>query len=73
MDSTVRCVPLYNGYAMPIIGLGMWLTDNEELVRVAVKAAVDSGYRHIDTAFAYKNETFLGKVLQEIFCEGKIK
>lgn len=49
-----------NGKAMPIIGYGTWkISDN--LAERMVKYALSIGYRHIDTAAAYKNEVGVGK------------
>jgi alcohol dehydrogenase (NADP+) len=45
---------------------------NEE-VKTAVEAALDAGYRHIDTAYNYKNEDAIGEVLQEHMKAGKVK
>ncbi|KIH62374.1 oxidoreductase, aldo/keto reductase family protein, partial [Ancylostoma duodenale] len=47
-------------------------TDEGELT-AALKTALDSGYRLIDTAFVYQNEAVIGKVLQEYFKSGKLK
>lgn len=38
-----------------------------------MNAALEAGYRHIDTAFAYENEAFIGKVLKKWLDSGKIK
>jgi len=38
-----------------------------------LRAALDAGYRHIDTAKHYANEKFIGDSLQIIFSEGKYK
>lgn len=52
---------LNNGIDMPIIGLGVWQTqDGEEAVN-AVRWALETGYRLIDTASAYRNEESVGK------------
>ncbi len=40
---------------------------------MALRAALDDGYRLIDTAFAYGNEAVIGKVLHEYISDGKIK
>ncbi|WP_336787970.1 aldo/keto reductase [Paenibacillus sp. MMO-177] len=51
---------LSNGSAIPKLGLGTWLIDNEQAEQ-AVRDAVAIGYRHIDTAQAYGNEFGVGK------------
>ena len=49
-----------DGKSIPQIGLGVWQTPNETAV-TAVKAALDAGYRHVDTAAAYRNEQGVGE------------
>ena len=44
---------------MPQVGLGVWQTPPEDTER-AVAAALDAGYRHIDTAAGYFNEREVG-------------
>ena len=56
---------LNNGVEMPYFGLGTYLADNDQEVIDAVKNALNAGYRHIDTAAAYKNEEGVGKGIQE--------
>ncbi|PHN06818.1 aldo/keto reductase [Flavilitoribacter nigricans] len=51
---------LSNGVEIPKLGLGTWFIGNDEVVQ-AVKDAVAIGYRHIDTAQAYQNESGVGK------------
>lgn len=55
---------LANRVEIPKLGLGTWMIDNEAVVQV-VKDALDSGYRHIDTAEAYLNEEGVGRGLKE--------
>jgi diketogulonate reductase-like aldo/keto reductase len=71
-------ITLNNGVQMPAIGLGVFQTPPEE-TREAVKAALATGYRHIDTAAAYGNEKEVGDALagsgvprDEVFIETKI-
>jgi diketogulonate reductase-like aldo/keto reductase len=51
---------LSNGVTIPKLGLGTWFISNEEVVQ-AVKDAAKIGYRHIDTAQAYQNESGVGE------------
>lgn len=50
---------LSNGVEIPKLGLGTWFIDDKNVVQ-AVKEAVKIGYRHIDTAQAYQNESGIG-------------
>lgn len=56
---------LNNGVEMPYLGLGTYQSDNEQEVVDAIKIALNVGYRHIDTASAYKNEEGVGKGILE--------
>jgi diketogulonate reductase-like aldo/keto reductase len=56
---------LLNGVHMPYLGLGTYQADNDQEVVNAVKNALQMGYRHIDTASAYKNEKGVGQGLRE--------
>ncbi|MBU2948209.1 aldo/keto reductase [Zobellia uliginosa] len=56
---------LSNKVEMPYLGLGTYQADNEQEVVDAVKNALNLGYRHIDTASAYKNEEGVGKGIRE--------
>lgn len=65
-------VKLATGADMPIIGLGTWQSTPEEVI-LAVETAIDCGYRHIDTAFAYRNEESIGKAIRGKIAAGVIK
>lgn len=54
---------LNNGQRIPKIALGTWQTPND-VAATAVSAAIEAGYRHIDTAIAYENETGVGAGLK---------
>uniref|UniRef100_A0AAU2W2R5 Aldo/keto reductase n=1 Tax=Streptomyces sp. NBC_00008 TaxID=2903610 RepID=A0AAU2W2R5_9ACTN len=51
---------LSNGVAIPKLGLGMWFIDDDKAPD-AVRAAIETGYRNIDTAQAYGNEHGVGE------------
>jgi 2,5-diketo-D-gluconate reductase A len=51
---------LNDGTKIPAIGLGTWPMDDAEAER-AVAAALESGYRLVDTATNYRNETGVGR------------
>ena len=56
---------LNNGYMIPEIGYGTWQSPDSEVTVNGVKAAIACGYRHIDTAAAYKNEESVGEGIKE--------
>jgi len=66
-------IKFFNGYSMPIVGLGTWQSDNPQELEAALDEALKSGYRHIDTAYMYENEHIIGNVLKRWFESGKIK
>lgn len=45
---------------------------SEEELEAAVEAALEAGYRHIDTAAAYANESVIGNVLKRWLDEEKV-
>lgn len=55
---------LSNGVEVPKVGLGTWFINDKNVVQ-AVKDAAKIGYRHIDTAQAYRNEAGVGKGVKE--------
>jgi len=57
-------ITLNNGQTIPQIGLGLWKIKDKQQCLDAVTAALKAGYRHLDTAQAYKNEAFVGEALQ---------
>ncbi|SOC10289.1 diketogulonate reductase-like aldo/keto reductase [Rhodobacter sp. JA431] len=69
---------LPNGVAIPKLALGTWMIEDDKAAE-AVKAAIEIGYRHIDTAQAYANERGVGEGVrtcgvprEEIFVQTKL-
>ncbi len=62
--TTVPIVTLNNGIAMPQVGLGVFETHEGKEVEYAVRAALDIGYRLIDTAAIYGNEVGVGRAIK---------
>jgi 2,5-diketo-D-gluconate reductase A len=60
--STVPSITLDNGVEIPQLGLGVWQVE-EAIVADVVTSAFEIGYRHIDTAAAYRNEAGVGRAI----------
>ncbi|WP_242237315.1 aldo/keto reductase [Bacillus cereus group sp. BfR-BA-01316] len=56
---------LHNGVKMPMIGLGVYKAKEGDEVKQAVKTALEVGYRSIDTATVYENESGVGEAIRE--------
>jgi diketogulonate reductase-like aldo/keto reductase len=56
---------LHNGVQIPLLGLGVYQIRPGRSTRNAVAWALEAGYRHIDTAAAYGNETGVGEAIRE--------
>jgi 2,5-diketo-D-gluconate reductase A len=54
--------PLPSGRGMPLLGFGTWQLSGETAVAATVEA-LQAGYRHLDTATIYQNETEVGRAL----------
>ena len=72
-------IELNDGREMPRLGLGTWPMDDEE-AEVAVRAAIEGGYRMIDTAARYGNERGVGRAVaaasvprEELFVVTKLR
>ena len=77
-EPTIPHFTLNNGVAIPVIGFGVFQTPPAETTS-AVLAALETGYRHIDTAAAYGNEREVGSAIRssgiardEVFVETKL-
>jgi len=61
-----------NNHVIPRIGLGTYNMNSKEAEDMSY-AAIDYGYRHIDTAAVYRNEDGVGKALKRIFSDTDLK
>ncbi|XP_044760454.1 aldo-keto reductase family 1 member A1-like isoform X2 [Coccinella septempunctata] len=68
----MKTIKLNSGQEMPLVGLGTWRAQADEIER-AVNTALQEGYRHIDTAFNYNTEEPIGRVIQKWIEEGRLK
>jgi diketogulonate reductase-like aldo/keto reductase len=64
MTFPVNNISLNDGTSIPQLGLGTYRLDDDDAYRV-VSDALAMGYRHIDTARIYKNETGVGRAIRE--------
>ncbi len=61
----MQTVTLNNGIHMPLLGFGVFqMTDAAECERAVIEA-IETGYRLIDTAASYQNETQVGNALKQ--------
>ena len=62
LNSTAK---LNNGIQIPRLGLGVYQVPPGKSTVKAVKYALKIGYKHIDTAMIYGNESDVGKALKD--------
>ena len=66
-------IPLAQGSGeMPALGFGTLIPDPAE-TRKATMLALEAGFRQLDSAERYRNETEVGEAMQEVFKGGKMK
>lgn len=61
----MRSITLNTGVQMPTVGFGTYNAGSHQEAVAAVRAALDAGYRHIDTARIYRNEEAVGQAIRE--------
>jgi diketogulonate reductase-like aldo/keto reductase len=64
-NPTVPIITLNDGVEIPQVGLGVWQAEDGEEVEGAVRAALEAGYRLIDTAAIYGNEAGVGRAMKD--------
>jgi diketogulonate reductase-like aldo/keto reductase len=65
MNILTETYTLSNGVKIPKVGFGTWQIKNGDDAYIAVKNALEVGYRHIDTAQGYGNESSVGKAIKD--------
>lgn len=73
LESLESAFTLANGNKIPCVGFGTWQSAEGNEAYNAVLSALRSGYRHIDTAAAYRNEKSVGKAVQDFINESGVK
>jgi len=75
----IKTVKLHNGVEMPILGFGVFQIANQKECETSVIDAIETGYRLIDTAASYMNETAVGNAIkasgvnrEELFVTSKL-
>ena len=61
-----------DGHTIPLLGFGTWMLEPEDARRM-VAEALRIGYRHIDTAWIYKNEAAVGDGIRDAIAAGHVK
>lgn len=67
----MKTLQFKNGDHLPIIGLGTWKSKPGEVYQ-AVLWALESGYRHIDCAAIYNNQSEVGEAFDKAFEDGLV-
>ena len=60
-----RARVLADGNEIPLLGLGVWQVPDGPECENAVRWALELGYRHVDTAQAYRNEASVGRAVRD--------
>ena len=60
----IPSITLNDGASIPQFGLGVWRVRPEDTA-VVVRTALEAGYRHVDTAQMYRNETGIGHGIRD--------
>ena len=60
-----------DGHAIPLLGFGTWMLEPDDARRM-VAEALRIGYRHIDTAWIYRNEAAVGDGIRDAVEAGHV-
>ena len=61
----MKTFELNNKQTIPAVGFGVFMIPNDGPTYEATLAALKAGYRHIDTAAGYCNESDVGKAIKD--------
>jgi diketogulonate reductase-like aldo/keto reductase len=64
MKKLSDCFTLVNNVSIPCLGFGTWQIPDGTTVVQSILTAIETGYRHIDTAAAYENEKGVGQAIR---------
>jgi diketogulonate reductase-like aldo/keto reductase len=66
-------IPITHGSGeIPALGFGTLIPDPTDTIKATI-AALEAGFRQLDSAERYRNEKEVGEAIQEVFQQGKIK
>lgn len=65
MNTLTDSYTLANSVKIPCVGFGTWQTPDGETTTQSVLAALEAGYRHVDTAAVYGNEKGVGDAIKK--------
>lgn len=65
MNTLTDSYTLANAVKIPCVGFGTWQTPDGETTTQSVLAALEAGYRHVDTAAVYGNEKGVGDAIKK--------
>jgi len=73
MPAAPHTIRLNNGVEIPTLGLGVYLSGRGRATEDAVAWALEAGYRHVDTASMYGNESEVGAALRRACDAGTVR
>ncbi|XP_060228985.1 aldo-keto reductase family 1 member C1-like [Meriones unguiculatus] len=74
-DSKCQCMELNDGHFIPVLGFGTAVPLEVPLSKTleSTKIAIDTGFRHIDSAYVYQNEKEIGQAIRSKIADGVVK
>ncbi|XP_062067415.1 prostaglandin-E(2) 9-reductase isoform X2 [Lepus europaeus] len=75
MDPKFQRMVLSDGHFIPVLGFGTYAPEQvpKSKAMEATKIAIDAGFRHIDSAYFYKNEKEVGLAIRSKIADGTVK